>query len=97
MFHYTGAGEILPTTDENLSSRASKSIEVLSLDNLSLNSQREEAINGILEGIDENSQEDIKRILQNIFEIDSRGRYTPFATTIAYILEKYYLDAELSS
>lgn len=90
-FIYTGAGEILPTDDEDKKIAAATTIDKLGLNIDKLKAMREEAIDAILTDIDKGklSKSKIDKLI-NYGKQDYSRQYEPFCQAIVYILKKYY-------
>jgi hypothetical protein len=52
---------------------------------------RREAIDGVLLGIEELTDEEIQQLAQGYAQPDADGRYTPFCTAITYIFNQYFV------
>ncbi len=90
-FEYNGDGEILPTEDLDKQYAAEITISRLGLNIPKLMAMRREAIDGVLLGIEELTDEEIQQLAQGYAQPDADGRYTPFCTAIAYIFNQYFV------
>ena len=69
---------------------AAVTIEKLGLDIDKLRRYRRDAIDGLLNGIGEPSQDEKQKLIEAYETKDKKGRFTPFCTAIVYILTNYF-------
>lgn len=94
-FRYTEAGEILPTDDPKLREKAQVSIDQLNLAGKKLILQREGAIQGTLEDLDELDLSEKRSFVQNLSQRDSQGQYARFYVALVYVLSGH-LDIQIA-
>lgn len=90
-FLYTGSGEILPTNIPDKKETAVTTIDKLGLDIDKLNAMRREAINGIVEAVENLEESEIKQLIDGLNKLDNQGKYIPFCAVITYYLKKYFI------
>lgn len=88
-FKYNGNGEILSKEDLGKPNYAEITIDKLGLNIPKLIAMRREAIDGILQDIEELTDEEIQQLVEGYDQPDTNGQYTPFCTAIVYILKQY--------
>ena len=88
-FSFTGLGEIRPSDIGIRNAAATETIKRLGLDVSKLNAARRLAIDGILEGIEAETDESIQRLIVRFSDKDDEGRFTPFCSAVVYTLKKY--------
>ncbi len=93
-FLYTGSGEILPTNVLEREIAAVTTIDKLGLDINKLNAMRREAIDGILEAVDNLEQLEIQQLLNSFDKLDNQGKYAPFCAVITYIIKEYFIEGK---
>lgn len=92
-FRYNGEGKILATGDADKKVAAETTIRDLGLDIPQLNARRLsaiEAIDNILESLEELTNEDISQMIEYFQEPDDNGQYQEFCNVIVYYLKNYY-------
>lgn len=87
-FRFSGDGRIHPI-DEN-DQRAIVTIEKLGLDINKLCRYRRDAIDGILNGIEEVSRDEKNNLIESYKKKDKKGKFKPFCTAIVYIFANYF-------
>jgi uncharacterized protein (TIGR02646 family) len=90
-FRYAASGEILPTDESDKQEAAKTTIEKLGLDIEKLRMMRSAAIDGVLLAIEGLSEEEKLLFAQGCQQLDADGRYMPFCTALAYILNQYFI------
>ncbi|MBZ8180191.1 retron system putative HNH endonuclease [Oscillatoria salina] len=88
-FRYTVDGQFLPTEDSEKQAAAETTIEKLGLNIPKLRAMREKAIEGILDGIEFLTNEEIQQLIDAFQETNSTGEYEEFNATLVYILKEY--------
>jgi uncharacterized protein (TIGR02646 family) len=88
-FRYTAAGEIQPAEAFERREAARATIHRLRLDHPRLNASRKASIEGILEGIENLSVDEIKTLIQAYDQLDAEGKYVKFCAAIRYTLHRY--------
>ncbi|WP_292775104.1 hypothetical protein [Nostoc sp. NMS9] len=89
-FRYIEDGQILSTEVLEKKSAADTTIDKLDLNIDKLKKMRSDAIEGILEGFEELTEDDRQRLLQAFCQPDDNGRNEEFCAAIAYILKNYF-------
>ena len=88
MFRYAGNGQIMPAKDPVIAVKASFTIKLLSLDIPKLDRARKGAIDGALFGLEDLSDEEIRKLVNGFGKRDEDNRYKPFVTSIIYVLSQ---------
>lgn len=88
-FRYTDDGQILPTQDSTKRSAAKETISRLALDIDKLKRMREQAIEGILDGIEDLNSNDIRKLINGFKQTNANGEYAEFCNVIIYVLKQY--------
>ncbi|MEH2001920.1 MAG: retron system putative HNH endonuclease [Nostoc sp.] len=89
-FRYTEDGQVLSTEVLEKKSAADTTIDKLDLNIDKLKKMRSDAIEGILEGFEELTEDDRQRLLQGFCQPDDNGQNEEFCAAIAYILKNYF-------
>lgn len=88
-FRYAESGEIRATDDPNKQAAAATTIAQVGLNIDKLIDMRRMAIEEILEGIDELTNEEIQKLIEYYEQPDADGKYSPFCAAIIYTLNQY--------
>jgi uncharacterized protein (TIGR02646 family) len=88
-FRYTGSGEIRPTDVPEMKDAAEATIQRLRLNHPRLDASRQEAIAGILDGIENLSEPEIESLIQAYDQPNANGEYNRFCAAVLYILRTY--------
>jgi uncharacterized protein (TIGR02646 family) len=88
-FIYTEDGQILSTKNQHKKSAADTTINKLALNIDKLQKMRSGAIEGILEGLEELTDDEREMLLQRFCQPDENGHNQEFSAAIAYILKQY--------
>jgi uncharacterized protein (TIGR02646 family) len=89
-FRYTEDGQILSTEVLEKKSAADTTINKLDLNIDKLKKMRSDAIEGILEGFEELTEDEQQKLLQAFCQPDDNGQNQEFCAAIAYILKNYF-------
>jgi uncharacterized protein (TIGR02646 family) len=84
-FRYTGAGEMRPMADSDKKQAAFEAIQTLNLNHGNLMAARREAIDGVLQGLEELTKSDIEMLIQSYEQPNQQA----FSFAIAYTLRQY--------
>lgn len=84
-FRYTGSGEMRPVADSDKKQAASDTIQTLNLNHGNLIAARGEAIDGVLQGLEELTKSDIEMLIQSYEQPNQQA----FSFAIAYTLRQY--------
>lgn len=90
-FKYTGSGEIQPTDAPDKQAAARETIRRLGLNINKLQRMRRKAIDKILLGIADCTNEEIQQLAVGYARPDAVGQYTAFCGAIVYILKHYFV------
>lgn len=90
-FRYSGSGDILPTDESAKKVAAETTIEQLGLNIPKLTRMRRAAIEGILQGVNGLTNEEIEEFAEALKKPDTNGQCTPFCFAITYILNQYLI------
>ena len=88
-FSFTGLGEIRSSHTGTRNAAAKETITRLGLDVPKLDAARRSSIDGILEGIEDETDENIQRLIAHFSNKDDEGRFIPFCSAVVYTLKKY--------
>jgi uncharacterized protein (TIGR02646 family) len=88
-FRYTEDGQIIPTEYSNKKLAAETMIEKLKLNIDKLKSLRSSAIQEVLDGLEELSEEERLILVQGFEQRDNDDKYEEFCAAIVYVLKQY--------
>jgi len=88
-FRYSASGEIFSSLESSKQLPAKETIAILGLNHPTLQSAREEAIDGILQDIDSFSNEDLVKLMTSYDRPDGTGKLQEFCSAIVYTLNQY--------
>jgi uncharacterized protein (TIGR02646 family) len=88
-FRYTGIGEIIASNDNAKSKAANATIVHLNLNYKKLQASRRSAIDGVLEGIELLTSDELQTLIDGYDRLDESGQYVKFHTTVIYILQQF--------
>jgi uncharacterized protein (TIGR02646 family) len=88
-FRYEINGNILPTQDASKTAAATATIDKLGLNHKKLILQREEAIAGIIQGLETLTDAEIHQLIEAYNQPDSSGKLTRFCAAVIYTLQSF--------
>ena len=92
-FRYSASGEIFFSLEASKQFSAKETIAILALNHPTLQSARENAIEGILQDIDSFSNEDLRKFMTSYNRPDNTGKLEQFCSAIVYTLSQYLVPA----
>ncbi|GAX34757.1 retron system putative HNH endonuclease [Nodularia sp. NIES-3585] len=88
-FRYTEDGQILAQQSPDKKDAADTTINKLGLNIDKLKSLRSDAIDGILEGFEELTNDEKQKLFLSFSQFNTNGQYEEFCAAIAYIIKQY--------
>lgn len=88
-FDFTSTGAILPRGSEAQVQAAAHTIRLLELDLPLLEARRRKAIDGLLDALDNMSDDQLRMLAEGLDDRNAEGRFTPFCSALVRVLEQY--------